>query len=173
MISEVPEEIRQQIHEASVDAKVEVCFSRSLIPDFNVDQIDLIESALEEKRLEEIQQGSPLTNEEVLHYQTAYVESDIKHNGPSEGFKLIKVVYGVDVSYWGVIHPSGGGMYYEEKLVGVFSNTNEASAFGGSVMDTETLALKQYLAKIHQLKQSMMQELLTGRTRLVKPNPVN
>jgi restriction endonuclease S subunit len=64
-------------------------------------------------------------------------------------------------------------MYYEEKLVGFFSNTNEASAFGGSVMDTETLALKQYLAKIHQLKQGMMQELLTGRTRLVKPNPVN
>ena len=55
----VPAEIRQQIHKASVDAEVHVCFSRSLIPDFNVDQIYLIESALEEKRLEEIQQGSP------------------------------------------------------------------------------------------------------------------
>lgn len=65
----VPEEIRQQIHEASVDAEVQVCFSRSLIPDFNLDQIDLIESALEEKRLEEIQQGSPLTKRSHRKYQ--------------------------------------------------------------------------------------------------------
>jgi len=124
----VPEEIRQQIHVASVDAEVQVCFSRSLIPDFNVDQIDLIESVLEEKRLEEIQQGSPLTNEEILHYQTSYVESDIEHNGPSEGFKLIEVVDDADVSYWGVIHTSGGGMYYEEESVGIFSNSEEAQA---------------------------------------------
>ena len=125
----VPEEIRQQIHEASVDAEVQVCFSRSLIPDFNVDQIDLIESALEEKRLEEIQQGSSLTDEEVLHYQTSYVESDIERNVPSEGFKLIEVVDDADVSYWGVIHTSGGGMYYEEELVGIFSTFDEAEAF--------------------------------------------
>ena len=124
----VPEKIRKQIHEASVDAEVQVCFSRSLIPDFNVDQIDLIESALEEKRLEEIQQGSPLNDEEVLHYQTSYVESDIEHNGPSEGFKLIEVVDDADVSYWGVIHTSGGGMYYEEELVGIFSNSEDAQA---------------------------------------------
>ena len=125
----VPEKIRQQIHEASVDAEVQVCFSRSLIPDFNVDQIDLIESELEEKRLEEIQQGSPLTNEEILHYQNSYVESDIEHNGPSEGFKLIEVIDDADVSYWGVIHTSGGGMYYEEELVGIFSNSEEAQEY--------------------------------------------
>ena len=125
----VPEEIRQQIHEASVDAEVQVCFSRSLIPDFNVDQIDLIESVLEEKRLEEIQQGSPLTDEEILHYQTSYVESDIEHNGPSEGFKLIEVVDDADVSYWGVIHTSGGGMYYEEELLGIFSTLDEAEKY--------------------------------------------
>jgi hypothetical protein len=125
----VPEKIRQQIHEASVDSEVQVCFSRSLIPDFNVDQIDLIESALEEKRLEEIQQGSPLTDEEVLHYQTSYVESDIEHNGPSEGFKLIEVVDDAEVSYWGVIHTSGGGMYYEEELAGIFSNSEEAQEY--------------------------------------------
>ena len=41
MMSEVPEEIRQQIHEASVDEEVQVCFSRSLIHDLNVDQIDV------------------------------------------------------------------------------------------------------------------------------------
>jgi len=125
----VPEEIRQQIHVASVDAEVQVCFSRSLIPDFNVDQIDLIESVLEEKRLEEIQQGSPLTDEEILHYQTSYVESDIEHNGPTEGFKLIEVVDDADVSYWGVIHTSGGGMYYEEELVEIFSNSEEAQEY--------------------------------------------
>ncbi len=42
-----------------------------------------------------------------------------------------------------------------------------------SDMDTEIQTLEQRLSKTHQLKQGMMQELLTGRTRLVKPNPVN
>jgi predicted nuclease of restriction endonuclease-like (RecB) superfamily len=36
-----------------------------------------------------------------------------------------------------------------------------------SDMDTEIAALEEKLAKAHQLKQSMMQELLTGRIRLV------
>ncbi len=40
-------------------------------------------------------------------------------------------------------------------------------------MDSEIQTLEQRLAKTRQLKQGMMQELLTGRTRLVKPNPVN
>ncbi len=39
-----------------------------------------------------------------------------------------------------------------------------------SDMDTEIDALKQRRAKTAALKQAMMQELLTGRTRLVKPN---
>lgn len=38
-----------------------------------------------------------------------------------------------------------------------------------SDMDAEIAALEARLAKTHALKQGMMQELLTGRTRLVKP----
>jgi type I restriction enzyme S subunit len=38
-----------------------------------------------------------------------------------------------------------------------------------SDMDEEIQALQQRLAKTRQIKQGMMQELLTGRTRLVKP----
>ena len=88
---EIPDEIHHQIGEASVNAEVHVCFSKSLIPDFNVDWIFLIESVLEEKRLEEIQQGSPLTEEEDVYYRTTYVESNIQSNGPSEGFKLLEL----------------------------------------------------------------------------------
>ncbi|RDH42136.1 restriction endonuclease subunit S [Zooshikella ganghwensis] len=40
-----------------------------------------------------------------------------------------------------------------------------------SDMDKEIQALEQRLAKTRQIKQGMMQELLTGKTRLVKPNP--
>jgi len=39
-----------------------------------------------------------------------------------------------------------------------------------SDMDAEIEALEQQLGKARQIKQGMMQELLTGRTRLVKPN---
>lgn len=38
-----------------------------------------------------------------------------------------------------------------------------------SDMDTEIQALEQRLGKIRQIKQGMMQELLTGKTRLVQP----
>ena len=116
---EIPDEIHHQIGEASVNAEVHVCFSRSLIPDFNVDQIDLIESVLEEKRLEEIQQGSPLTDEEILHYQTSYVESNIKAMD-IWGFKLLELFDNAEVPHWVVIHTSGGGMYYDEEVVGAF-----------------------------------------------------
>ena len=125
----VPEEIRQQIHEASVDAEVHVCFSKSLIPDFNVDWIFLIESALEEKRLEEIQQGSPLTMEEDVDYRTTYVESNIRSNGPSEGFKLLELFDDAEVPHWVAIHTSGGGMYYDENVVGFFSTFDEAENY--------------------------------------------
>jgi type I restriction enzyme S subunit len=36
-----------------------------------------------------------------------------------------------------------------------------------SDMDSEIAALEAKLGKVHQIKQGMMQELLTGRTRLV------
>jgi len=36
-------------------------------------------------------------------------------------------------------------------------------------MDEEIQALQQRLSKTRQIKQGMMQELLTGKTRLVKP----
>ena len=38
-----------------------------------------------------------------------------------------------------------------------------------SAMDTEIEALKRRRDKASQIKQGMMQELLTGRTRLVQP----
>ncbi|MDH8517171.1 restriction endonuclease subunit S, partial [Klebsiella pneumoniae] len=37
-----------------------------------------------------------------------------------------------------------------------------------SDMDAEIQALEQRLSKTRQIKQSMMQELLTGKTRLIK-----
>jgi len=42
-----------------------------------------------------------------------------------------------------------------------------------SEMDAEIVALEAKLAKARQLKQGMMQELLTGRIRLVPPAPVD
>ena len=126
---EIPDEIHHQIGEASVNAEVHVCFSRSLIPDFNVDWIFLIESVLEEKRLEEIQQGSPLTEEEDVYYRTTYVESNIQSNGPSEGFKLLELFDDAEVPHWVAIHTSGGGMYYDEEVVGAFSTFDEAEKY--------------------------------------------
>lgn len=38
-----------------------------------------------------------------------------------------------------------------------------------SDMDAEIQALEQRLGKTRQIKQGMMQELLTGKTRLVQP----
>ncbi|WP_339732243.1 restriction endonuclease subunit S [uncultured Pseudomonas sp.] len=63
---------------------------------------------------------------------------------------------------------------YTAKLVrklpiSVPPTTEEQAAIAGvlSDMDTELAALEQRLAKNHALKQGMMQELLTGRTRLL------
>ena len=39
-------------------------------------------------------------------------------------------------------------------------------------MDTEIAALEQRLAKTHDLKQGMMQELLAGRIRLPLPKAI-
>jgi type I restriction enzyme S subunit len=36
-------------------------------------------------------------------------------------------------------------------------------------MDAELASLEQRLAKTRDIKQAMMQELLTGRTRLISP----
>ena len=36
-------------------------------------------------------------------------------------------------------------------------------------MDTEIESIESKLAKAREIKQGMMQELLTGKTRLVKP----
>lgn len=54
-------------------------------------------------------------------------------------------------------------------LVPVTSNRKEQTAIANvlSDMDTELNALQQRLAKTQQLKQGMMQELLTGKTRLI------
>lgn len=42
-----------------------------------------------------------------------------------------------------------------------------------SNMDEEIQALEQRLSKTLQIKQGMMQELLTGKTRLVQPSPTD
>jgi type I restriction enzyme S subunit len=57
----------------------------------------------------------------------------------------------------------------------IIPNSGEQTAIAKilSDMDTEIQTLEQRLFKTRQLKQGMMQELLTGRTRLVKPNTVN
>lgn len=52
------------------------------------------------------------------------------------------------------------------------SNKEEQAAIATilSDMDAEIQALEQRLGKTHQIKQGMMQELLTGKTRLIKPS---
>ena len=54
-------------------------------------------------------------------------------------------------------------------MIGVPSDKAEQSAIATilSDMDAEIAALKAKLVKASQLKQGMMQELLTGRIRLV------
>ena len=84
---------------------------------------------LEEKRLEEIHQGSPLTEEEDVYYRTTYVESNIRSSGPSEGFKLLELFDDGEVPHWVVIHTSVGGMYYDENVVGVFLTFDEAEKY--------------------------------------------
>ena len=55
------------------------------------------------------------------------------------------------------------------------SNLDEQTAIAAvlSDMDTELAALEARRDKTRALKQAMMQELLTGRTRLVKPEPAH
>jgi type I restriction enzyme S subunit len=55
------------------------------------------------------------------------------------------------------------------KIMLSFPSTTEQTAIAAilSDMDTEIAALEAKLAKARQIKQGMMQELLTGRTRLV------
>ena len=52
-----------------------------------------------------------------------------------------------------------------------FPNALEQSAIATflSNMDSDIQSLEQKLSKTRQIKQGMMQELLTGKTRLVKP----
>ena len=56
-----------------------------------------------------------------------------------------------------------------EKLVLPLPDKDEQLAIATilSDMDTELAALEVRLAKAHQIKQGMMQELLTGRIRLL------
>jgi len=52
-------------------------------------------------------------------------------------------------------------------------NAKEQTAIAAVIsdMDAELAVLEQRLAKTRALKQAMMQELLTGKTRLVSPSP--
>jgi type I restriction enzyme S subunit len=58
------------------------------------------------------------------------------------------------------------------EIQGIFPSVPEQTAIAAilSDMDAETAALEAKLAKARQLKQGMMQELLTGRIRLVLPS---
>jgi len=58
------------------------------------------------------------------------------------------------------------------KLTIVLPDTEEQTAIATilSDMDEEIQALEQRLGKTRQIKQGMMQELLTGKTRLIKPS---
>lgn len=58
------------------------------------------------------------------------------------------------------------------KLTIVLPDTEEQTAIATilSDMDAEIQALEQRLGKTRQIKQGMMQELLTGKTRLIKPS---
>lgn len=66
---------------------------------------------------------------------------------------------------------SSVGMIVLRKLQIVTPSTDEAISVGKilSDMDEEIQALEQRLGKTRQIKQGMMQELLTGKTRLVQP----
>lgn len=75
---------------------------------------------------------------------------------------------------------SGGTMLHVtkeimESTVAVFPSEEEQTAIATilSDMDEELQALEQRLNKTRQIKQGMMQELLTGKTRLVKPEDDN
>ena len=62
----------------------------------------------------------------------------------------------------------------KEQFLGLefaFPHPQEQEAIAGVLtdMDAELAVLEQRLAKTRDIKQSMMQELLTGRTRLVSP----
>lgn len=67
---------------------------------------------------------------------------------------------------------SSVGMIVLRKLQIVTPSTDEAISVGKilSDMDAEIQALEQRLGKTRQIKQGMMQELLTGKTRLVQPS---
>ncbi len=58
-----------------------------------------------------------------------------------------------------------------ESVLAVFPERDEQTAIANilSDMDSEIQTLEQRLNKTRQIKQGMMQELLTGKTRLVKP----
>ena len=67
-----------------------------------------------------------------------------------------------------VVHISGGALSRIEVAV---PNVSEQQAIGVVIsdMDAEIAALEQRRDKTRALKQAMMQQLLTGRTRLVTP----
>lgn len=75
------------------------------------------------------------------------------------------------------INGSGGTMLHvtNEKMESTraaFPSYEEQTAIATilSDMDAEIQALDQRLSKTHQIKQGVMQELLTGKIRLIKPS---
>lgn len=68
-----------------------------------------------------------------------------------------------------VVHISASAL---SSVAGLFPESEEQQAIGRVLldMDTEIGALQSKLGKARQIKQAMMQELLTGRIRLVKPS---
>lgn len=94
------------------------------------------------------------------NYLAAYFQSEISK-------KMITLWAG------GAAQPNLGAKELAKFLIPISTiHEQDSIALFISDMEAEILALEQRLAKTRQIKQGMMQELLTGRTRLVKPELV-
>jgi restriction endonuclease S subunit len=74
----------------------------------------------------------------------------------------------IDLMITGGAQPNFGPFHLNKVLIPIPSSKEEQTAIANilSDMDTEIQTLEQRLSKTRQIKQGMMQELLTGKTRL-------
>ncbi|EMX8644609.1 restriction endonuclease subunit S [Providencia stuartii] len=97
-----------------------------------------------------------IVNDKKLYYKYAYLL-----------FKNINLAQFVEATAL----PSLSGRDIGQKIVALpTSDEQTAIATILSDMDEDIQALEQRLSKTRQIKQGMMQELLTGKTRLIKPS---
>lgn len=112
----------------------------------------------------------------VAFHRAAIFASDCSTISPSKGFDLRFIYYGLKLQQDRIYQAQAGGaqphihakdVYPLE--VAVPPSVDEQRAIAGVLgdIDDEIDALIKRMAKARQVKQGMMQELLTGRTRLV------